>query len=139
MYLVRGVLESAALRAAVEAADRQDVEAATTAYRALERVLQNWDPRDYHRESRRFHLALIQPCRMQRLLNMFESAWNVTEPFQPMRFVPGPERDQLHTDHREMLEAFTARDGAALLATSGRHHQRLETVIAALPEHVIDG
>jgi DNA-binding GntR family transcriptional regulator len=139
IYLVRGVLESAALRAAVEVAGPQDVEAATAAYLALEQVLRNWDPREYHRESRRFHLALIQPCRMHRLLNMFESAWNVTEPSQPMRFIPGPEREQLHADHREMLEAFTARDGARLLATSSRHHQRLETVIAALPEHVIGG
>jgi DNA-binding GntR family transcriptional regulator len=98
-------------------------------------VLRNWDPRAYHRESRRFHLALITPCRMHRLLHMFESAWNVTEPFQPMRYVPGPGRDQLHADHQEMLDAFTTRDAEALLAASGRHHQRLESVIAELPDH----
>jgi DNA-binding GntR family transcriptional regulator len=135
IYLVRGVLESAALRAAVEVADADDIERATEAHLALERVLQNWDPHAYHRESRRFHLALITPCRMHRLLHMFESAWNVTEPFQPMRYVPGPGRDQLHADHQQLLVAFTARDVEALLAASGRHHQRLESVIAALPEH----
>jgi DNA-binding GntR family transcriptional regulator len=139
IYLVRGVLESAALRAAVEVAGPEDVERATDAQSALERVLRNWDPQAYHRESRRFHLALITPCRMHRLLHMFESAWNVTEPFQPMRYVPGPERDQLHADHQEMLDAFTARDTAALLASSGRHHQRLESVIAALPEQPFAG
>jgi DNA-binding GntR family transcriptional regulator len=133
IYLVRGVLESAALRAAVEVAGPDDIERAREAHLALERVLRNWDQRAYHRESRRFHLALITPCRMHRLLHMFESAWNVTEPFQPMRYVPGPERDQLHADHQEMLAAFTARDAVALLAASGRHHQRLEAVIAALP------
>ena len=135
IYLVRGVLESAALRAAVAVAGPADVERAAEAHQALERVLRDWDPRAYHRESRRFHLALITPCRMHRLLTMFESAWNVTEPFQPMQYVPGPERDQLHADHQEMLDAFTARDAAALLASSGRHHQRLESVIAALPDH----
>jgi DNA-binding GntR family transcriptional regulator len=133
IYLVRGVLESAALRAAVEVAGPEDDERALAAHLALEQVLRNWDPRAYHRESRRFHLALIAPCRMHRLLHMFESAWNVTEPVQPMRYVPGPGRDELHTDHRQMLEAFTARDAATLLAVSGRHHQRLESVIAALP------
>lgn len=133
IYLVRGVLESAALRAAVEVAGPEDVERATEAHLALERVLQDWDPRAYHRESRRFHFALITPCRMHRLLNMFESAWNVTEPFQPMRYLPGPERHRLHADHQEMLDAFTARDAEALLASSSRHHQRLESVIAALP------
>ena len=135
IYLVRGVLESAALRAAVEVAGPDDIDRATEAHLALERVLRNWDPYAYHRESRRFHLALITPCRMHRLLHMFESAWNVTEPFQPMRYVPGPGRDRLHADHQEMLAAFGARDAEALLAASGRHHQRLESVIAALPDH----
>ena len=135
IYLVRGVLESAALRAACEVAGPDDVAQAREAHLALEKVLLDWDPRAYHRESRRFHVALIAPCRMQRLLRMFESAWNVTEPFQPMRYVPGPERDQLHADHQEMLDAFTARDTEALLASSGRHHQRLESVIATLPDH----
>jgi DNA-binding GntR family transcriptional regulator len=134
IYLVRGVLESAALRAAVEVAGPADIEEATSAHQALKRVLADWDPRVYHRESRRFHLALIEPCRMQRLLRMFESAWNVTEPFQPMRYLPGPEREQLHADHEEMLTAFIARDCDALVESSGRHHQRLESVIAGLPQ-----
>lgn len=134
LYVVRGVLESAALRTAVEIADGEDVARAARAHQALERVLADWDPRAYHRESRRFHLALIAPCRMHRLLHMFESAWNVTEPFQPMRYIPGPERDRLHADHQDMLDAFTARDVAALLEASGSHHQRLESVIATLPE-----
>jgi DNA-binding GntR family transcriptional regulator len=133
IYLVRGVLESAALRAAVEVADADDIARAAAAHRSLEQVLRNWDPRAYHRESRRFHVALIAPCRMQRLLHMFHSAWNVTEPFQPMRYIPEPDRDRLHDDHARMLAAFTARDAAALVETSVLHHQRLESVIAALP------
>jgi len=134
IYLVRGVLESAALRAAVEVALPADVTRAEQAHEALIGVLQDWDPRAYHRESRRFHLALIAPCRMQRLLHMFESAWNVTEPFQPMRYIPAPDRAQLHTDHEQMLAAFINRDGDELVETSARHHRRLETVIAVLPE-----
>jgi DNA-binding GntR family transcriptional regulator len=133
IYLVRGVLESAALRAAVEVADADDIARAAAAHRSLEQVLWNWDPRAYHRESRRFHVALIAPCRMQRLLHMFHSAWNVTEPFQPMRYIPEPDRDRLHDDHARMLAAFTARDAAVLVETSVLHHQRLESVIAALP------
>jgi DNA-binding GntR family transcriptional regulator len=134
IYLVRGVLESAALRAAVEVAAEQDFAEADAAHRALERVLQDWDPRAYHRESRRFHLALIAPCQMRRLLHMFESAWNVTEPFQPMRYIPESDREQFHADHQEMLDAYIARDAEGLVSSSERHHQRLESVIAALPD-----
>jgi DNA-binding GntR family transcriptional regulator len=135
IYLVRGVLESAALRAAVDVAAAEDIAAAEAAHRALAGVLQRWDPRAYHRESRRFHLALIAPCRMQRLLHMFESAWNVTEPFQPMQYIPDSDRAQFHTDHQQMLDAYRARDAESLVASSERHHQRLESVIASLPDH----
>lgn len=133
IYLVRGVLESAALRAAVEVATDHDVERAAEAHHALEATITHWDSRVYHRESRRFHVALIAPCRMHRLLHMFEAAWNVTEPFQPMRYLPAPERTRLHEDHQAMLAAFTARDGAALVASSGAHHRRLESVIDLVP------
>jgi DNA-binding GntR family transcriptional regulator len=134
IYLVRGVLESAALRAAAEVATDSDVERAAEAHRALEGTIENWDSRVYHQESRRFHLALIAPCRMQRLLHMFESAWNVTEPFQPMRYLPQPDRQRLHEDHQAMLTAFTARDADALVRSSGTHHQRLESVIELVPD-----
>ena len=134
LYLVRGVLESAALRAAALVAQPADLEPALAAHRALEQSIRDGDIRAYHRESRRFHLALIAPCRMQRLLRMFESAWNVTEPLQPMRHIPVSEREQLHADHQEMLAAFQARDADALVAASDRHHRRLESAISRLPQ-----
>ncbi len=134
IYLVRGVLESAALRAAIEVATPEDLTAASQAHAALAALQTDWDPRRYHQESRHFHLALIAPCRMQRLLRMFESAWNVTEPFQPMRWLPGDERSRLHGEHTAMLAAFTAGDADGLLEIAAQHHQRLEQVIAMLPE-----
>jgi DNA-binding GntR family transcriptional regulator len=133
LYMVRGVLESAALRIAVDVATEQDAGHAAQAHRALEEGIVAGDPRAYHRESRRFHVALIAPSRMHRLLHMVESAWNLTEPFQPMTHVDPRARLQLHADHQEMLDAFLARDTARLLATSELHHRRLETVIAGLP------
>ncbi|MBT0769257.1 GntR family transcriptional regulator [Kineosporia sp. J2-2] len=134
IYLVRGVLESAALRAAVEMATPADVAAARRAHAALENLQTDWDPRGYHRESRHFHLALIAPCRMRRLMRMFESAWNVTEPFQPMRWLPDTERAELHGEHTTMLQAFIDRDADTLLEVAAGHHRRLENVIGTLPE-----
>jgi len=134
IYLVRGVLEAAALRAAIETATDEDIARATAVHRALEELQEDWDPRGYHLRSRQFHLALIAPCRMRRLLRMFESAWNVTEPFQPMRWLPDAERALLHDEHTQMLAAFIGRDAEGLLEIAGRHHERLEQVIAVLPE-----
>jgi len=47
---------------------------------------------------------------MFRLLNMLEAAWNVTEPVQSMVHVTVSDRQLLHTDHCQMLEAFLEGD-----------------------------
>jgi len=135
MYLVREVLETAALKTAVEAATPRDHAHAAEAHRALEEAVAAGDVRAYHRESRRFHFALVRPCGMHRLLTMFESAWNITEPVQPMAHLTEADRAVLHRDHGEMLAAFEGRDTAALLRVAGEHHRRLETSLAALPRH----
>jgi DNA-binding GntR family transcriptional regulator len=134
MYLVREVLETAALKTAVEAATAQDHDHARDAHEALQQALDAGDTRGYHRESRRFHFALVRPCGMHRLLAMFEAAWNITEPVQPMTFLPAAGRVTLHRDHGAMLGAFEERDAAALLRVAGEHHRRLESAIATLPD-----
>jgi DNA-binding GntR family transcriptional regulator len=135
MYLVRGVLETAALTAAVTTAGPADDESARVAYEALQQAVVDKDARAYHRESRSFHMALVRPCGMRRLLGMFESAWNITEPTQPMTHVPETDREVLHRDHAKMLAAFIARDSAALLDAAREHHARLRTSLHAVPQH----
>jgi DNA-binding GntR family transcriptional regulator len=134
LYIVRGVLERAALTAAVARADPQDDELASAALQALDAAIRADDYPAYQRESRRFHVALMTPSRMHRLLHMVESVWNITEPFQPMAHITDRARDELHAEHREMLRAFLARDAAALQAAAGNHQHHLEESIAALPD-----
>jgi DNA-binding GntR family transcriptional regulator len=136
IYLVREVLETAALRAAVVRAGPEDDAEAVAAHQALGGALgsaQRRDSRVFHRESRRFHRALVAPCGMRRLLGMLESAWNLTEPLRPMAHLTDPERDRLHADHQRLLEAFLARDREGLLAATGMHYDRLRSVLDALP------
>ncbi|MEV0570338.1 GntR family transcriptional regulator [Dactylosporangium sp. NPDC050588] len=135
IYLVREALETAALRVAVSLARAEDDEQARAAHAALEDAVAAGDPRAHHRESRRFHLALIRPCRMRRLLHMLGTAWNMTEPLQPMAHLDGADRVLLHRDHAAMLEAFVARDADALIRVCAAHHRRLQTCIALLPQH----
>ncbi len=84
MYIVRETLESAALAVAVEQATEEDHEHAVEVNSRLEIALRYDDSQSYHCESRNFHLALTRPSQMLRLLHMFEAAWNITEPVQPM-------------------------------------------------------
>ncbi|BCJ45520.1 GntR family transcriptional regulator [Actinoplanes ianthinogenes] len=136
IYLVREALESAALRAAVAQATEEDDRQARSALRALDAAIEADDKGTaYHRESRRFHLALISPCRMRRLLHMLEAAWNMTEPLRPMSQLRAAERELLHADHAGMLAAFLRRDADALARVCADHHHRLQGFISALPQH----
>jgi DNA-binding GntR family transcriptional regulator len=128
-YVIREVLEAAALRASVERATHTDDEAARRLHEALGQSIAARDQRAYHRESRSFHLALLTPSRMQRLLHMFELAWNVTEPAQPMSEVSHEVMDRMHADHAAMLEAFVARDADSLVRCSRKHYKRLEKAV----------
>jgi DNA-binding GntR family transcriptional regulator len=133
IYLVREALETAALRVSLALAGAEDDDQARAAHAALEAAVAAGDGRAHHRESRRFHLALIRACRMRRLLHMLNTAWNMTEPLQPMSHLDAAERELLHEDHAGMLAAFIARDPEALVAVCAAHHQRLQTCVARLP------
>ena len=133
LYTVRGVLEKAALASAVGQATRADDEDATAALEALDRATADQDHHGYAVSSRRFHLALVGPSRMRPLLAMLESAWNVTEPFQPMALISAEQRRALHAEHHEMLALFLARETDALLGVAARHLAHLDSSIAGLP------
>lgn len=133
MYIVREVLETAALTNAVHNATEPDYDAAREAQVGLADAIARGDGRLYHRESRRFHLALVRPARMVRLLNMFEAAWNITEPVQAMSHLPGHTQKDLFDDHEVILAAYRAQDTAALLQASTMHYGRLRTSIESLP------
>ncbi|KJK48464.1 GntR family transcriptional regulator [Lentzea aerocolonigenes] len=135
LYVVREVLEVAALTAAVAKATQQDDIEATATHEALGQAIKAHDVRGYHRDSRRFHLALVRPCGMHRLLAMLESAWNTTEPVQPMAHLSDGVKAVMHHDHAEMLAAFLARDEERLVAAARAHHDRLRASLAALPRH----
>lgn len=134
IYVVRGALESAALRAAAPRVTDEHVTAARGALAALREALTSGDLRAYHEHSRAFHLALMAPAAMPRLLGMVEQAWNLTEPERPMRWSTWQAREQLHAEHTTMLEAFVRRDAEALVAVGEAHHRHLEDVVAGAPE-----
>ncbi|KWX66972.1 GntR family transcriptional regulator [Mycobacterium sp. NAZ190054] len=142
MYLVRETLESAAMAAAVHKATDADHALLTEVHETLEQALKFDDAQAYHRNSRKFHMALSRPSCMLRLVHMLENAWNITEPVQLMVHVGQRQRALLHEDHRVMLDAFLAGDADALLHAAAAHNKRLNGVVASLPTDtglVIDG
>ncbi len=133
LYVVRGVLEAAALAGAVALAEEADDAALAAALAALDGAIRDRDHRAYHRETRRFHFAMLDPCRMSRLLHVLRSVWNLTEPYQSMAHITDADRARLHAEHARMCAAFMARDAAALARLADDHQHDLEESIAGLP------
>lgn len=131
LYDVRAALESSALRVAVRSATEADDELVRSAHSAMAAAVAREDERGYHVESRRFHRALIAPAGMQRLLHMYDSAWNMTEPARPMSRVAEVDRALVHGDHDVMVAAFCARDADRLVTESAAHYEHLKTAIEA--------
>ena len=130
LYDVRQALETSALRASVQLATPDDDRLVGSIHEALADATRRGDEKGYHAQSRRFHMALIAPSGMQRLLRMYESAWNITEPARPMARVSEVGRSQLHADHDRMIEGFVARDADRLIAESTHHYEHLREAIA---------
>ncbi|MBF4161253.1 GntR family transcriptional regulator [Nocardioides acrostichi] len=129
LYDVRQALEAAAMRAAVARAAPAHDDAVRSAYQEMDAAVAHGDVRAYHVASRSFHRALITPSGMERMVHMYDSAWNMTEPAQPMARVPETLRGGLHDDHLPMMAAFLARDAEALVAHAATHYARLREAI----------
>ena len=126
LYDVRQALEASALRQAVRHATTADDDEVRASHRAMAAAVAAHDERTYHAESRHFHMALIAPSRMQRLLHLYEGAWNITEPARPMARVSDAGRALFHADHDRMLGAFIERDAPRLVAESQEHFEHLK-------------
>ncbi|MGI4896593.1 MAG: GntR family transcriptional regulator [Janthinobacterium lividum] len=127
LFAVRGTLELAALAVAVRLGGPDDVREANAAHVALQRAVVDGDEREYHRQSRAFHVALTRPSAMPRLLGVFDRVWDLTEPYRPMEDLGAEEAAVLHGEHTVMLEAFAAGDADRLLATAAEHQENLST------------
>ncbi|WP_327640123.1 GntR family transcriptional regulator [Kribbella sp. NBC_00482] len=129
LYDVRQALESAALRAATVNATSVDHDRIRDAHGSLADAGAAGD-REYAAATRRFHFALIEPSGMHRLIRMYETAWNITEPARPMSRVREHERAGFHADHERLIAAYVARDTETLIAESERHYAHLKSAIS---------
>lgn len=135
LYEVRRALETAAVRIAISRADegaRDRVRLAVT--RMQDRRPGVGEHPDTDEPSRAFHLALLRPAGMPRLLHMYESAWNVTEPVQPMSRVDESARELCMGDHERMAAAFLSADADRMVAECETHYRHLLDTMAALAD-----
>jgi len=129
LYDVREALERQALTHAVALAGPADHAEARRQHEQVAAALGGGDQRAHHTATRAFHLALIAPANMQRLVHMYENAWNMTEPARPMAHVESDDQRVLHDDHERILAAFERGDATALVAESQAHYAHLRAAV----------
>lgn len=134
IYIVQGTLEVAALNAAVQHAGPADDIAVHQAHAHLATAVATDDKHGFQHASRHFHLAILTPCRMHRLLHIFVTSWNLTEPAQTMMRITPEDRAAMQANHQEMLDAFLARDADRLQDHARQHHTRLTACISRIDQ-----
>ena len=125
IYFVRALLEDEALRRALENTTDADRAAAREACRAAEDALHQGQLNAFSDNGRRFHEALLVPCRMPRLLRLLAGLWEATESYRAANRLDRSGQEILQAEHQIMLDAFVAGDEQRLIEAAEQHRQHL--------------
>jgi len=129
LYRIRQILEAEALAQAVlevSDADIADIEA------ILEQVEQAADSGDVERlteANRAFHFSIIELSGMNRLSRLIRQLWDASDIYRTVYFRDPVNRERVHSEHREIIDALKARDAQALIGAQNSHR---EQAVAAL-------
>ncbi|HEX2063893.1 MAG TPA: GntR family transcriptional regulator [Acidimicrobiales bacterium] len=125
IYFVRALLEDEALRRALENTSDADRAAAREACRAAGEALHHGQVNAFSDHGRRFHEALLVPCRMPRLLRLLAGLWEATESYRAANSLDRSGQEILQAEHQVMLDAFVSGDEQRLVEAAEQHRQHL--------------
>jgi DNA-binding GntR family transcriptional regulator len=127
---MRAALEALALRHAMGRMALQDLERARAASREAE---QSRSIFVFEAANRRFHLALLGPCAMPRLMDAIADLHRISARFLFAVWRDLDWRDRSEKEHRAILDAARAGDGEPACALLARHISAAgEALVAAL-------
>ena len=110
VYEIRSILEAKAVQLAIPRFVPDDDERLESALMDTEAANQTDDILALTAANRRFHFALIEPCRMARLVRIIRQQWDATDPYRSLYFGDEKHRAAIDREHREIFRAVTARE-----------------------------
>ncbi len=113
------ILQRTALELAVTRVTDAEIEAIEGIHNALVRKVQSDRPSDLGVLNRRFHRALVQPCRLPKLVECIESLWDWHP--QAGDIILSRRGAEAIAEHEAMLEALRARDLPRLHSLAEEH------------------
>lgn len=122
IFELRLSLEPAATAQAARAATDEDHAAAITAFEALDSAAHDNLP-DVAMRNRAFHTALVRPGGRLLTMQLIERLAVLGERYVVAHLQPAGREDRAHVEHRDVLDAWLARDEQASAALVTRHIQ----------------
>jgi len=111
IYQVREALESLAIQLAIPRIRDEELCVLVDYVNNMEKAVQQNDLGRWVDLDRSFHLGSYQACQNPTLLKVIAGFWNATQHYRRV-FVSYPSKtDASHIRHKQLLEAFQARDG----------------------------
>ena len=132
VYRLREILETEALEHAVPALSSIDIEALGDLMAAVDIAIRDDDVQAISEANRRFHFALFEFSGMPRLVRLIRQLWDSTEAYRSVYFASAPNRDRIHDEHVEILEALKRGDTSGVIRWHNVHRQNTVTAVSAV-------
>lgn len=132
VYRLREILETEAIEHAVTALTDEDCDALAELLVAVDSALRGEDLAAITAANRRFHFALFDSSGMPRLVRLLRQLWDATDVYRSVYFAASPNRDRVHDEHVEILQALRKRDTAAVVRWHNIHRQNTITAVTAM-------
>jgi DNA-binding GntR family transcriptional regulator len=120
IYALRLALEPGAAAFAAQVADEADRARALDAFEKLDSAAGTNLP-EVALRNRDFHVALVRPGRRLLTTQLIERLAVLAERYVVAHLQPAGRETRAHREHRQLLDAFVARDGPALETLLHRH------------------
>lgn len=129
VYALRLKLEPAVAATAATQATTEDQATAQAALEALDKATDAHGP-NVGVLNRAFHLALVRPARQLVTFEIVERLHILSERYVRKHLEPQGRDNRANQEHRDLLDAWLARDGAAVTALLSTHIGRTEDDLA---------
>jgi len=126
LYEVRETMEGLAARLGAERGTPEIISEMETCLEEQEIVVKNADAVGYSRSDHDFHLLIFKACGNDLLKEILEG---LRYKALPLAFKLAPHFDEFLAFHREILNAFREKDGAAAQNAIQRHNHRMQEII----------
>lgn len=122
LYMIRGLLESEAIKAGVPLLTDTQLTTLETLVEDME-ILDDAGIDLLARLNHEFHFLIFESCGLTRLIHHIRLLWDASNAYRSVSFLDEHHHQQVHDEHRMLLEAARRRDTAGVVAIQNTHRQ----------------